>query len=135
MTMKERLGASLGRRKHQQIGRGGGHRLPGALWDIEKGTWNISPGNVGDGEGGTTPPYHTEIARFWSNVFKKLGNPGCPPPCPPVPTPWLNNIKYIMLAEIMVHWPCCCEYSKIMVNMINLPDELVVFTAHFMLCS
>jgi hypothetical protein len=27
----------------------GGHQIPGALLDIEKGTEKISPGNVGDG--------------------------------------------------------------------------------------
>ena len=39
---------------------GGGHRLPGALLDIEKGTQNIFPGNVGDGKGGRNifPSYY-----------------------------------------------------------------------------
>ena len=55
------------------IKRLGGHQIPGALLDIEKGTETISPGNVGDGRigGGGTKiflTYHTEIGRFFDQI-------------------------------------------------------------------
>ena len=57
---------------------GGGHRLPGALLDIEKGTYKIFPRNVGDGKGGggggrkNFPSYYTEIACFLPNFFENI---------------------------------------------------------------
>jgi hypothetical protein len=50
---------------------GGGHRLLGALWGIEKFFTEML--ETGGGEK-IFPSYHTEIARFLPNFFKKLGN-------------------------------------------------------------
>ena len=53
-----------GRRKHQKIGGGGGHRLSGALGILEMAPKTFFPEMLATGGGGMIPSYHTEIARF-----------------------------------------------------------------------
>jgi hypothetical protein len=60
-----------GRRKHQNIG--GGHQIPGALLDIDKGTEKISPGNIGDGRiGGGDKTFLDIPYRNWMFLTKFL---------------------------------------------------------------